>query len=429
MIDPQSWRSAAALLFLIGVAAASRGAEVSFVHRVLDAEGGHTQKLPLDRWHYIQIDDSRTTRFFGLAMGDLTGDGYQDVVAGQWFYRNPGGNLSGKWERVTMREGVDAVLIVDVNGNDRGDVIGLRCDEQYWLEATDRQGSDWKARRIGSLPICDHKPLGAQCYGLAQIVPGGTPEIVLGASGVFCLRIPDDPEKGAWPSIRVSAVGQGYASGDFDGDGLVDIAGSVPRETKEGLVPGTRNVQWNNSMVCWWKNPGGFLGDWQRFDVGVATHADRFAVADFNGDGRLDIAVSEERYPGSEPNANLQWFEQPADPRSADWPRHLIVTQTSMNNLDAADMDGDGDVDLITCEHKMPAGKDGNVPDNERLQIWENDGQGRFVERRVEPGKESHLGARVADLDGDGDLDIVSIAWRNFRYLHVWRNDAIRSGP
>jgi hypothetical protein len=31
----------------------------------------------------------------------------------------------------------------------------------------------------------------------------------------------------------------------------------------------------------------------------------------------------------------------------------------------------------------------------------------------------------LSDLDGDGDLDVVSIAWNDFRYLHVWRNDAV----
>jgi hypothetical protein len=36
--------------------------------------------------------------------------------------------------------------------------------------------------------------------------------------------------------------------------------------------------------------------------------------------------------------------------------------------------------------------------------------------------RSSHLGARACDLDGDGDLDLVSTAWRQFRTLHAWYN-------
>jgi len=176
-------------------------------------------------------------------------------------------------------------------------------------------------------------------------------------------------------------------------------------------------------MMCWWKNPGDGSGDWRCFDVGKATHADRYELADLNGDGRLDLVTSEERYPGHVPNASCYWFEQPADPKSDAWKRHLVVTQFSMNNLDVTDMDRDGDADIITCEHSMPY-RGEPAPGKERLQIWENDGGGTFTEHSVNPGKESHLGAQVTDLDGDGDLDIVSIAWREYQYLHLWRNDA-----
>jgi len=89
-----------------------------------------------------------------------------------------------------------------------------------------------------------------------------------------------------------------------------------------------------------------------------------------------------------------------------------------MNNLDVADLDLDGDIDIVTCEHKGPA---------EQLQIWENNGSGKFSLIIVDKGKEGHAGARLSDLDLDGDMDIVSIAWNDFEYLHIWRNDAIKN--
>jgi hypothetical protein len=39
--------------------------------------------------------------------------------------------------------------------------------------------------------------------------------------------------------------------------------------------------------------------------------------------------------------------------------------------------------------------------------------------------KECHLGTQLIDLDGDGDLDLVGVAWDAYRFLHIWRNDAV----
>jgi len=91
-----------------------------------------------------------------------------------------------------------------------------------------------------------------------------------------------------------------------------------------------------------------------------------------------------------------------------------VIEQYSMNNLDVGDIDGDGDPDLVTNEHKGDA---------HHTQVFLNDGHGTFTTEVVDTGKEMHLGARLADLDGDGDLDIFGHAWDNYPFLHLWRND------
>ncbi|MFK8164371.1 MAG: FG-GAP repeat domain-containing protein [Lewinella sp.] len=86
-----------------------------------------------------------------------------------------------------------------------------------------------------------------------------------------------------------------------------------------------------------------------------------------------------------------------------------------MNNLDLVDLDQDGDQDILTAEHKGP---------DLALQLWKNDGAGHFTMQEIDRGKESHLGAQTFDMDGDGDLDIISIGWDQHQFVHLWRNDA-----
>jgi hypothetical protein len=167
-----------------------------------------------------------------------------------------------------------------------------------------------------------------------------------------------------------------------------------------------------SDAVAWWRNPGTDAENWQMFEIGSVPGpiADRLKVGDVDSNGRLDVVVSAANGQAD----GLYLFEQPAaGPAAPNWPRRAVVTQGSTNSMDLADITGDGHLDIIAGEHR------GSLT----LAIWVNDGSGQFTRHIVDTGKESHLGARVFDLDGDGDLDIVSIAWDRFQHLHVWRND------
>lgn len=376
--------------------------------------------LSLEKWHYMQVDNQRS-RFggrtagdgywFGLAMGDLNGDGVRDIAAGKWVYINPGTDMETKWVRHELGDSLDALMIMNVDDDELGDIIAVKCNRQYWIEPKDKECREFVLQLIGTLPVCNHGT-STQGYNLAQIIPGGKQEILLNDNALFCLIIPDNPLSGNWPYLTIveeQSNGEWFSAGDMDADGDVDICLFMSRED-------TPETGMND--VVWCENLEDNNDYWKQHHVGITDfHGDKIIPADINGDGRTDLVVTEERWPGMVPDASMYWFEAPEDPAYWNWNRYTIVTQYSMNNLEVADLDLDGDADIITCEHKGPA---------EELQIWENDGSGNFSLHIVDRGKESHAGARLSDLDQDGDMDIISIAWNDFEYLHVWRNDAIK---
>jgi hypothetical protein len=376
------------------------------------------KKLALNKWTYIEVDSSRQKfgdwdepewlRYFGLDMQDINGDNYTDVVSGRYIYLNPGSDMASAWTRINVGLNVDGMLFIDVDHDDQADIIAEALPDVYWLEATDKEGSAWKALKIGQIPKTGH--VNGQGYGTADLVKGGDPEIILtAADGIYVCQVPSVPQTDKWQWIRIAETrsDEGVGVGDLDGDGDLDIAAG---DIEEGEMEHPTNL-------FWWENPGSLEGDWQKHTIGKTNHAiDRVKIADINGDKKIDIVISEERWPGLEADASLYWFEAPQNPQKTDWKRHTVVVQYSMNNLDVADIDQDGDADIVTNEHK---GTDLH------LQIWENDGKGVFTKHVIDKGKEMHLGAQLADLDGDGDLDIIGHAWDNYKYLHLWRNDAI----
>ena len=124
----------------------------------------------------------------------------------------------------------------------------------------------------------------------------------------------------------------------------------------------------------------------------------------------LLIFVTEERFSGNNPHAYLYWFKGLKSEEQLLWERIVLYQGYSLNNLDIGDIDNDGNIDIITAEHKGEESK---------TLIFHNEVDGRFSTIHVDTAIEGHLGTKLYDLDNDGDLDIVSITWDQPEFLYL----------
>ena len=117
---------------------------------------------------------------------------------------------------------------------------------------------------------------------------------------------------------------------------------------------------------------------------------------DLDRDGRMDLVFCEAQ------DNEARWLRQKAP---GVFEEHLLAGGLKAPvHVEPADMDGDGDTDLIISSMGAV------FPNNDRIgtiYILENDGRQNFTVRPVLENTSRPVDARAADLDGDGDLDLV----------------------
>jgi hypothetical protein len=361
------------------------------------------------KWNYRALDDDRPKSQqgrMGLLSADLDGDGFADVAAGSFVYRNPQGKLWEPWRRTELPKDVDVYFALDVDGDERSDLIGIARDTAYWIEADDEKASSWHATQVAT--VADARTQG---YLVVQLVPGARPQLVFtrGKKHLHAMEIPADPLKTPWPIHNISseAEEEGLAAGDIDSDGDLDLAA----------------VKADGEHVIWLENPGTLSQEWAMHVVGeTPPWADRVALADINRDGRLDLVCTIERQDMAIADS-LFWFEAPVSARDP-WTRHLIARHRSLNSMSVATSADNEGTEIIVAEH-TDLQKSQGAPDNLTLVYRTTDGGRRWVPEVVERGPHSsHLGAYAVDLDNDGVREILSLGWNQYQTLHHWTRTA-----
>ncbi|MEZ4555378.1 MAG: VCBS repeat-containing protein [Caldilineaceae bacterium] len=261
---------------------------------------------PLDRWSYQRVT-RHNQQTFGLAFADIDHDGLIDIASGSDWYRNPGVS-TGAWTQTALPQGMHAILATDVDNDGNTDIIAQQGGDDlalYWLEADDHTGevgTAWGWRRAPRQPRS----------GSARVSPGPDrarqqARVLISSGSSVYYFVAHTVGQGDWPRVHVNAnpSDEGLAAGDVDGDGLLDIAATTG----------------DSKRVEWYQNPGDGSDDWAAHVVATfddAVYPDRTEVADLNGDGRLDVVVTEEN--GADGDAQTFWWEQPADVTATPWP-------------------------------------------------------------------------------------------------------------
>ncbi|MCC9608789.1 VCBS repeat-containing protein [Blastopirellula sp. JC732] len=122
-------------------------------------------------------------------------------------------------------------------------------------------------------------------------------------------------------------------------------------------------------------------------------------VGDFDGDDDLDLAVAVFGYA----RGGVLWLENQGNWKFRD---HQLLSAPGTIHVPVGDFDGDGDLDISAIV----------TQDEEELWGFENQGDGKFAAHRIWMTSNLDLGGAglvAADLDSDGDLDLVLPAGDN----------------
>ncbi|TWT55797.1 FG-GAP repeat protein [Thalassoglobus neptunius] len=373
---------------------------VMFLMSVAPALGDHPVKFEVRQ---LAVDANE-----GCAVADFDGDGLLDVVAGRFWFRN------GDWIARPVRgfEDVNGYVhsngdfIHDVNGDGRPDIVagGFFQTEVYWYENPGskklQQGFQWPKHLLVDTGFGQN-----EASFLHDFDKDGVPEWVSNSwirdnpliVWKFGTETQTAPGKGGATLefevpvltrhlISEGGQGHGFGIGDINNDGRDDIlTGTGWHECPEG-----------DPLVGQWR----YHADWQK------QWSDPVIVRDMNQDGRNDVVWGNPHDYG----LMISYAEETDESGKIKFRTEVIDDEFSqLHCIHFADLDGDGREELITGKRvRAHNGKDPGGSDPPLICYYTIDDQGHFEKHIIESGSVGiGLQIRAADLEGDGDIDIV----------------------
>jgi len=356
-----------------------------------------------------------------LAWGDFDDDGHMDLLAnGSRLLHNDG---QGGFEDVTSKSGLahlsgtNGGLWGDYDNDGDPDIFTTSKRGTHLLE--NRQGKGFEDVSGRTLPAMDLVPVEAVAWG--DLDNDGFLDLYLASYErslpILGICLPDrllrNRGDGSFEKSSVEAglingepmCGRGVLWEDINRDGLQDILVSNYR-----LDP---NLLWINN------GDGTFSDDALRFGVrgrndnGYYGHTIGAAVGDINGDGDLDIFLSNLAHPAFLEYSDLSMLLYRSGSEAPLFMDRFnlsgIAYEETSSDPSFADIDNDGDLDLFVT----------SIYPGRYSHLYLNDGEGKFTDVSWASGArvENGWGAAFADFDNDGAMDLAVSSKGRIRLL------------
>jgi hypothetical protein len=356
------------------------------VIRLASAQESARPPFPAFRLHVLNPD----SRFEAAAIIDINKDGKPDVFCGSFWYEAPG------WKRHFVREIPEmdgyhpdfAAIVWDVDGDGWDDIVSgsWHGRDVFWIRNPGRIGQPFGVEIIdqpGNLETVLAVDIDGD--GRIDLLPNTVQSLVWYQNR----KSGRNPAATEWVrrELPQGRAGHGLGAGDINGNGRVDIV--VPTGWLE--QPASEEEEW-----IWHPD----------FDLGSASVP--ILVHDVDNDGDADLIW------GSGHSYGVYWLEnQGVVDGKIQWAPHLIDDTWSQPHFFLlADLNLNGTPEVVTG--KRYYAHNGNDPGADHplcIYAYSFDRDTRTWTRHV-----VHEGGRVgfgiftaaADIDGDGDIDIVA---------------------
>ncbi len=372
---------------------------------------------------------------FGITAADIDGDGDLDLVSADahkglyWFENDGKGNFTKRiihdHRHPAILESGRVVLgskgpkgrdmdpftyerferhaIGDMNGNGHPDVVIVDNSNAnvLWFENRGHPRDDhgWDIHYIteGGLP-------GAYDVALADLTGNGTLDVAA-SSWLGNRFVWFENRDGNWIKHLIEEnIGETRTieAVDLTGDGTSDLFGTAL----------------TGRQVVWYENSGDPVArPWKKHIIAADCCPSHGHPVDMDGDGNIDVVMALTFRRGETGAANrVVWYENSGDPRRVHWQEHVICDDfPNASDAVAADLDGDGQVEVVATAW----GAEGKVA----LFKHEGDPCGPWTMQVLKENWPKVNQVLVADLDGDGRLDIAAVAERGSNEFRWWRNE------